>query len=257
MQKSFHINVLTRYIIIGTILLITGIHPCLSAEEHADTGNYLDVARMLVAKVKPENNMYVNSSKIDFDGGFFTKDYITYTDCSGFVGSVLEKSGNKTYDIVKGHAIKLGRADYPEARDYYNSIIHGWGFKNIDGNVSDILPGDIMAFVYPVGTSNYTGHVMIVDEKPIEREATPPIVEDTTQWAVTILDSSNGHWKPDTRYREKGEQRQTGIGRGIVRLYSDAAGKIVGYAWSLSDAAKYKPVSLVPVAVGRPVAGND
>jgi hypothetical protein len=94
---------------------------------------------------------------------------------------------------------------------------------------------------------------MIVDAMPVPREASPPLVEGTAQWMVAILDSSGGHGRADSRFHGKEGPEQTGVGRGVVRLYTDVDGQIVGYAWSLAKASRFRDRADVPVAVGRPL----
>jgi hypothetical protein len=222
-------------------------------EENPGVQRHLAIARAVVAAVRPDHNRYVHDSTVVWSDGLLSSDVTAFTDCSGFLGSVLRRAGNRTYDIVEAHSrFYAHHAHYPLARDYYHSIVHGWGFENVGLNVASLRPGDVIAVLFPPGGGD-TGHVMIVDAMPVQRQASPPLVDGTAQWAVTIIDSSGGHGPPDSRSHGKGAPDQTGVGRGVVRLYTDADGQIVGYAWSLAKASRFRDRADVPVAVGRPL----
>lgn len=247
---------LMRWMVTGVLLCGNGV-ASFAAENDGATPAYLELARHLVATIKPENTSYVLGRLVEWDGGLFSSEPIANTDCSGFVSSVLQRSSDGTYTAIRLHRTLAHKVTYPQAVDYYESIVNQWGFKNID-RVSDIRPGDIVAFVYPPGTHTDTGHVMIADQAPVEHEPTSPIVEGTRQWALVILDSAKSpHWKGDTRYRDGAAEKQTGIGRGTLRLYTDAAGKIVGHSWSPGPASAYIPVETDALAVGRPAPGGE
>ncbi len=86
-------------------------------------------------------------------------------------------------------------------------------------------------------TDDVTGHTMLAASAPRE-VAVPgkPQIGGTTQWLVDVYDStSTPHADADTRrYADGGGtlQSQQGAGRGTLRVYADASGRIVGHTWS-------------------------
>ena len=131
------------------------------------------------------------------------------------------------------------------------------GFTRID-KLADVLPGDIIAMKSPPRDPGGTGHVMLVDARPAQRETdTAPLIEGTRQWEVEVIDSSKSpHGRSDTRHNEDGGKR-TGLGRGTFRLYADSSGTLVGYAWSVERASKFFGPRDKPIAIDRIVAGNS
>ena len=68
-------------------------------------------------------------------------------------------------------------------------------------------------------------------------QAVPPLIPGTQQYVVTVIDSAmSGHGPTDTRAEARGRW-QTGVGRRLFRLYSDANGHIAGYSWSATAAS--------------------
>jgi hypothetical protein len=169
------------------------------------------------------------------------------------MNSLLERAESPSIDGLKRVAIR-GR---PQAKDYYDLISGEEGFKRIE-SVAEVLPGDIIAVKYLPGHvmlgSENTGHLMLVDARPVSRKSdTRPIVDGTKQWEVTVIDSSKSpHGKNDTRYGEDGSKRD-GVGRGVFRLYSNAQGKPVGFSWSIEGSSNFYDASKRPIVVGRPI----
>ncbi|MTJ79636.1 MAG: hypothetical protein F8N37_01245 [Telmatospirillum sp.] len=224
-------------------------------ENAGDVVAHLRIARSLVADIRPENNRYVHGRMVVWGDGPISGPVTAFTDCSGFVGSVLKRAGTPAYSLLDRDAAAFsGYVRYPLARDYYHAIVAARGFQPVDAPPPAIRPGDIIAVLFSSRAARDaeadTGHVMIVDQTPVPRNATPPFVDGTRQWSVVVLDSSGGHGPADSRNRS-GMAASGGVGRGILRLYSDAAGRIAGYAWSLSPGAPFRPASQAPLAVGR------
>jgi hypothetical protein len=86
--------------------------------------------------------------------------------------------------------------------------------------VSELLPGDIIAWrKSPLQKSKNTGHVMIVEGPPRQR--------DPSEWVVPIIDSSGGHRGADPRHHPDA----TGLGRGTVVLVGET-GEPRAFRWS-------------------------
>ena len=94
---------------------------------------------------------------------------------------------------------------------------------------------------------------MRVGFEPTPRTASSPLITGTTQYEVLVNDSSASyHGTTDTRYKtEAGGKNDSGAGRGVMRLYADAAGDVVGYTWSTSKNSIYYNQTQRHLVVGR------
>ena len=231
------------------VLLING----RAVAEETPTLKHLALGRILLTDLSPQDTSYAHKEWVRWKGDFLTSRNEAHTDCSGLMNSLLERAESPSIDSLKRVAIR-GR---PQAKDYYDLISGGEGFKRID-SVSEVLPGDIIAVKYLPGHvtlgSENTGHLMLVDARPVSRKSdTRPVVDGTKQWEVTVIDSSKSpHGKNDTRYGKDGSKRD-GVGRGVFRLYSNAQGKPVGFSWSIEDSSNFYDASKRPMVVGRPI----
>ncbi|WP_288410511.1 hypothetical protein [uncultured Herbaspirillum sp.] len=213
-----------------------------------DIPPYLQTARDLVNDVKPEDNSYQHHGWIKLKGEstLFGKVEVSevHADCSGLIDALLERSAPQVLKVFRSQNWK----SYPKAENYYAAISADNGFE-FRKRMEDVEPGDIFAAKFD--NEMDTGHVMLVDAKPRLIE-TPiePIVADTQQWEIVVIDSSSSHGKTDTRFRASGK-KQTGIGRGSVRVYTDKAGQLVGWVMTMSPRQKFK--STGSLAIGKPV----
>ncbi len=164
------------------------------------------------------------------------------TVCATFATLLLKR----TYSYTDTYFSNWFGSSSPNAADYHDTIKLQKGFQRIT-NVSQIQPGDFLAIKYYDPNATSTGHVMLAASVATSRVATSPIVTGTTQYQITVIDSSQSyHGSTDTRY-PSGQ----GIGQGVFRIYTDAAGTIVGYTWSLfSDSLFYTP-DVRDLVVGR------
>ena len=167
------------------------------------------------------------------------------TDCSGFIDALLKHA----YGLKSAQLKEWFGTGRPLAKHYYATIAAEHGFRRIP-TLAQVRPGDLLAITYPAGSTN-TGHVMLLAGAPRPRDATAPIVAGTRQWEVTIIDESeSGHGKTDTR-RNPDKSMRDGLGRGVLRIYTNAAGHIAGYAWSTLKVSKFESVTTHPFVVGR------
>lgn len=166
------------------------------------------------------------------------------TVCGTFVTNLLLHSYNWTTSTLTKW---LGTTS-PYAETYYSAIVAQNNFARIN-NIQQVQPGDIIAIKYlDTGT---TGHAMMVDSSPRAHSAQSPIVAGTTQYAVTVIDSSSGyHGAADTR-RTNTSSTGNGVGRGTIRVYVDSALKPVGYTWADEPGSQYYGMSQRPLAIGR------
>jgi hypothetical protein len=170
--------------------------------------------------------------------------YISITDCSGFINALLQKS----YHFPTGW---LGK-NRPYAITYYNQIINNENnFINIT-NIKDAKIGDFIVFRILPGTSktNDTGHIMIINDLPKIIQNKTPIITDTQQWVVQIIDqTANPHGQNDTRNMDN--NNKTGLGIGYFRIYTDTNGLLKGYAWSTDNNSKFIDTTIHPLVIGR------
>ena len=173
--------------------------------------------------------------------------YASHADCSGFVDSLF----THTYGYTKEDYKNWFGKNRPTAAAYHDTIVAEKGFARIE-RVQDLHPGDLIAVKYLKRKDN-TGHVMLADGKPQRMEAKHPIVAGTEQWEVKIIDSSeSGHGTTDTRHH-KGENGKdhTGLGEGVLRIYSHANGQVAGWAWSTLKVSEFKDPQDEQLVIGR------
>lgn len=196
--------------------------------------------------VHPDDASYIHGHGIvAWAGHNGAEKYICHADCSGLLSAVLRHSYGYTHHELKAW---IGGEIRPKARNYFAAIVAERGFARIT-KVRDLLPGDVLATNYPSGESS-KGHVMIVVNRAEERESTIPLVDNTRQWSLEIIDSTtSAHGESDTRQLE-GKFRN-GIGKGFFRLYTDLSENIIGYSWSLDYGAVYYDETTRPIVAGR------
>ena len=171
----------------------------------------------------------------------------SHTDCSGFLDGLL----SHTYGYNEETFKKWFGSKRPTAARYHDAIEQGKGFAEVK-IINKVLPGDIIAVKYLHRKDN-TGHVMLVAEKPQRMKAKKPIIEGTEQWEITVIDSSqSGHGSTDTRHHKGKEGKDhDGLGQGVLRLYADRQGHVVGFTWSTLGASKFAEPSEEHVVIGR------
>jgi hypothetical protein len=175
----------------------------------------------------------------------------SHTDCSGFIDHLLMHVDSYTPDDFK----RWFGTRRPTAERYHDAIVEGKGFLPI-ASVADLRAGDVIAIKYLTRHDN-TGHIMLVVDAPQRMSATLPVVGNTTQWAVTVIDSSeSGHGTTDTRHKRGADGRDhDGLGRGVARLYTGLRNEIVGFAWSTTKASKFVAPEDEHVVLGRFIPG--
>ena len=212
------------------LMLLPTVTVAAKARESSAAPAHLEQARLLVENLRTaELNVYGGGKRqIDWEAGHAS----ARTVCSSFATLLLQHAyGWKSAEIKD----RFGSAN-PEASAYHDAVVGHKKFLRIV-HVDKIKPGDFLAIKYTdqhVSRNGVedTGHVMVVAEAPREIAAHKPLVEGTSQYSVTVIDSSaSGHGPTDTRHRPDGTFTG-GIGRGVLRIYSDKDGKIAGYTWS-------------------------
>lgn len=206
--------------------------------------------RVLLGQVDAESTSYEHGvMDVQWKGHQGAKKAACHTDCSGLIDALLI------------HSYQLNRPDFrrwfgkerPLAKDYFRAIIYQNNFLRLN-QIKEIKTGDFLVIRFLPGAKNKdndTGHVAIIDEAPLLIEASPPLIKNSHQWLVSVIDCAHEpHGVKDSRYL--GEKKYyDGLGKGKMRLYTDADGHILGYTWSTRKSTKYFTVTQHPVAVGR------
>lgn len=174
--------------------------------------------------------------------GFYDNNsqYVSVTDCSGFINALLKK----VYDLPTNW---LG-INRPYAITYYRAIDVQKNFIKID-NIYNTKIGDFIVFRILPGTSksDNTGHIMLVNDMPKKIFSISPLITNTIQWKINIIDQSSYHGTDDTRYNDI----TTGLGSGFLRIYTDMTGNLQGYSWSMSVHSQYIDKNVHPLVIGR------
>lgn len=200
-------------------------------------------ARLMLYNILHNNGYtrYEHSNGPVYWGPFDNKkNYVSITDCSGFINALLKK----TYDLPlnwSGHV-------RPYAITYYNMINTQKYFIKIT-NINDARIGDFIVFKILPGTSksDNTGHIMLINNLPTKINVTEPLVYNTLQWSVNIIDQSGSHGTDDTRHKNK----SNGLGSGYFRIYTNNYGILSGYSWSTNTNSRYIDTTVHPIVIGR------
>jgi len=205
---------------------------------------HLALARQLVARLDLANTSYEHGPP----SVKFTDPCEAHADCSGFADALLQQA----YGLDKDQFRKIFNSSRPSARRYHDAIQEENGFQQIT-HVSELKPGDFLAVKY-FNRKDNTGHVMLAAGQAARmKPAKEPIVAGTVQWELKVIDSSeSGHGPTDTRHAKGSDGKDhDGVGEGVLRIYSDADGKILGFAWSTAAASKFKSPDDEHLVIGR------
>lgn len=228
---------------LGLIFVVSVV---VSAAEEPVSPKHLTDARNLVNNLKSENTGYEHKKHEQFVWG---GDPVAYCDCSGLLNNLLMHSyGYSKPDLQKWFGVAR-----PKAEHYYDAVTASprKGFQQVP-RLKDVRPGDLLVVKYAeLSADRSTGHVMLVDAAPVETEPAAPEVDGAVkQWTVAIIDSSrSGHGKTDTR-NVNGE-KNGGVGRGVLRLYTDARGEDIAYTWSPESRRKVYSRDTHHLVIGR------
>lgn len=212
-------------------------------QANAQSSPLATTAEDLVARIDLANTDY-RHGKWDIDWG---SNPHCYTDCSGFLDAVLIRA----FHWKKTDFSNWLHSARPNAAAYYRAIQSSNGFDSVP-RVSEIVAGDVLAVQYLKRTDN-SGHIMIAAGAPSPHAPTPPLVPQTLQWELTIIDcSESGHGPSDTRHKKGIDGKDhPGLGKGVLRLYTRQDGSLVGFSWSDLKASTFKGEDTEPIIVGR------
>jgi len=214
-------------------------------------GDHLSAARDIVSRIDLSHTSYEHGQgTVDWSGT-----PSSYTDCSGFVDHLLMHAYGYTPDDFK----RWFGSHRPSAKRYYEAIEEQTGFRHLD-RVSDLRPGDFIAVKYLKRTDE-TGHIMLVDQAPQRAPANESRAKSGEHpgeaWLVQVIDSSeSGHGPTDTRHKRGANGKaHDGLGRGVLRIYTDTQGRVIGFSWSAMSVSEFRGADSEPVALGRLVPG--
>jgi hypothetical protein len=243
---------------------------------------HLEAALLMLQGLLTENNKYQHGKPIViWRGDNPDSDYVSIANCSSFISELLCHcySNYFTEDHFKKWS-RTGTRKHPLAENFYYAITNQKDFIQIK-KITEVKSGDIIAIKYirhkDSKIKSNTGHLMLVVEPPKKRKSTQPIVENTIQWELTIIDQSYlGHGLKDSRrkldrlkvssHREKNnilDNKENphyttnkyfhgGLGMGIIRIYANAENDdIIGYTWSTLKKSCYSSADEKPIAIGR------
>lgn len=230
-------SLLHRSLAVLALLALSG---AALAQEH------LFWAEDIALHVTPEQNVYgSNPNYIRWAGVNGATVYQNRTECSPFVTRVLKQAygwGDRYFRRWLG-------SSSPSAAMYHDAILLQNRFTSVQ-HIADIRAGDIIAVKYPAGGSA-TGHVMFARGPAMARSPSAPLVADTVQYEVEVIDSSkSGHGADDTRLLADGGW-DSGAGIGVLRLYADDGGTLTGYTWSTYSNSQYYGADSRHLVVGR------
>lgn len=219
----------------------TFLHQGLAADP--DAGKLISDARSLLNAVKPEDTSYIHKNNI-ISWGVEGK-AVCHADCSGLVNALILHCNFFSEEQLNKN---LG-SNRPLAKHYHDAICHHRGFKEIT-KIDEVRPGDIIAIKYPPGSGN-TGHVMLIASLPLKRSPTEPLIKNSIQYAIEIIDStSSGHGASDSRRLDSGKYRE-GLGKGVYRIFTDDKGVFIGHTWSVFPTSKYYEMTVRNLVIGR------
>jgi hypothetical protein len=216
--------------------------------------SHLDWAELLVKDIQPQNNQYGSRpSYIRWKGIDGAKVAQNRTVCSSFITRLLQK----TYGYKLSYFDNWLGSRTPNAAQYYDAIASQNRFQKIP-LVSNIQPGDLVAIKYlklshsEDEENRSSGHIMLVEDFPKIHPSSNPKIDETQQYELIVIDSSkSGHGKYDTRRQPDGSWGKGGVGKGIMRLYTDKSGRIAGYTWSTFSNSQYYSQSQNHLVIGR------
>jgi hypothetical protein len=233
----------------------------------AGVPKHLSIARELVENIKPEDNQYaLGGELISFPGDLLSSKYSMKADCSGFLLAVFERAKYPTRSQMTFLKWSPGRKR-ARAEDFLYSIENGKGYRHIK-RIEDMRPGDLLAHamlnIEDQKQTGTTGHVFLINSQPKRIAPRRPIVEGTTQYEVSIIDSNEEHVGDDDSRLQYPANKLKGLGQGTIRIYSDADGELVGWARTFKNTNRFFSYSprfpsdtrLRKAAIGRPSAGN-
>jgi hypothetical protein len=229
------------------IIVLLGALPSAHADEAKPA--HVQAAEQIAAQISAADNEYAHKDCfIRWKGVEGNDRYANRTDCSDFLNLLLEH----VYGLTPAKLHTLTGHSRPTATVWFDAVdnVKAASLLKPVANIADLRAGDLILIKYPPGEAD-TGHVMIVDAVPTQRQDSLPLIPHTQQWAVQVIDSSkSGHGPTDTRHQSDNTFAR-GVGKGLLRLYTNPDGSVAGYAWSVVKKSKFEPMSEHAVRFAR------
>ena len=175
----------------------------------------------------------------------------SHADCSGFLDALLMHSYGYSRDDFK----RWFDSHRPSARRYHDAIVEQRGFQQIE-HLAEVQPGDVLAVKY-LHRSDNTGHVMLVADPPHRIAPRRPVVRAPTSGkcrSSTVRVLATARPTPAITAGADGKDHD-GLGRGVLRVYSDSQGQVVGFSWSTAKASKFVAPDDEHLVIGRLIPG--
>lgn len=206
--------------------------PFLSARSRAGepsaTGILTTVRRILSAA---RESHYQHTTHVDEAAGVYD------LDCSGLLCYVLKTVLPQHYSAIptsKTHRRPLALQFYEAFTSHDKNVARYWQTIH---RLRDAKPGDVLVWRKAEQIPGKdTGHVMIIDESPVE--------DSNELYRVTVIDSTESPHANDSR-----KDGATGVGRGTMWFLVDSDGRPTGYHWKLRNG---KPGE-IEIAIGRAI----
>ncbi|HEX4609709.1 MAG TPA: hypothetical protein VH092_16035 [Urbifossiella sp.] len=211
--------------IMGVSLAILGATGVTSGRPDDGEPEHLRAARELVRNLDLKDTRYEHG-RPDVR---FERPCRVHADCSGFLTALLQHS----YALTPEGFGKWFGHERPTADRYHDAVVRRERFEPVP-DFRRVRPGDVLAVKYTPPQDRNTGHVMLAAGTPRAVTAAAPVRAGTRQWEVAVIDCSrSGHGPTDTRHGAgEGGKDHDGLGQGVLRVYTDDAGRVAGYTWS-------------------------
>lgn len=253
---------MNRALAVATAVLLLSTPVVCAAADSREIPRHLAVARDLIENIRPEDNRYrLGGDFVSLPGDSPSSKHAMAADCSGFLLAIFERAGYRIRSQMP-FLVSTPRRKRPRAEDFVLSIEEEKGFTRV-ARVADMKPGDLLAHAMLDAAdqrhAGTTGHVFLIDGVPKKIWAWKPVVGGTDQYEVAVIDSNGELVGEDDTRRAAGID--AGLGRGTIRLYADAEGRLVGWARTFRTSSRFfsydtrfpSDSKRRKAAVGRPV----
>lgn len=210
-----------------TVLIALQVNPAPTSGLPPDPP-HVEFTRKFLAKLKPDMNKFQRQPTVVK----FGPDPVCYADSMTVWNEILPE----VYPQFKGRGLDTWLGGLPPQAGHYAKAIESENqFKQVQ-SLHELRPGDFVAIRYEEGKE--VGHLMMVNAIPKRYEATAPLLDDSFQWLVEIIDLTNEpHGESDPRYR-KGGKHEGGFAKANFRFYVDGYGRPLGYTWTPGTRSK-------------------
>ena len=199
-----------------------------AAVDQAPSERVLAEARRILANAK--TSQYSHKTKVDEENGSYA------LDCSGLAVLILKRVAPEQLASLP----KNGKSR-PRAVEFHTAFAAAptgergaKGWRRIE-KLMDARPGDFIVWrKEEIKPGDSTGHVVLVDQAPVEDEG--------GRARVVVVDSTGNSHADDSR-----SDGENGVGRGTMWFDVDAAGRPVAYRWKSRNGPSHK----TPIAIGR------